>query len=99
MDKSCSTDFEKAFSRAIEAVVAKLRDPQAVYILETSSKVSVDRPSRAIVRGLQLDFKTDLSKVWSLAVGGDGFDANSLSCSYFSMKSQAGSPIFSVEVR
>ncbi|KAK4264456.1 hypothetical protein QN277_025630 [Acacia crassicarpa] len=91
------SDVEKAFSRATEAAVAKLRDPQAVYILETSSKASVDRPPRAIVRGVQLDFKTDLSKVWPLAVGGEGFDANSLSCSYFSMKSKAGSLIFSVE--
>lgn len=99
MDKICSTDIEKAFSRATEAVIAKLRDAQAVYMFKTSSKASVDQPPPAIIRGVQLDFNTDLSKVWPSVVGGDGFDANSLSCSYFSMKSKAGSPIFSVEVR
>ncbi|XP_054805421.1 probable Ufm1-specific protease isoform X2 [Prosopis cineraria] len=91
-------DIEKAFSRATEAVIAKLRDPRAVYMLETSSKASVDQPPPAIIRGVQLDFNTDLSKAWPLAVGDDDYDSNSLSCSYFSLKSKAGIPIFSVEL-
>ncbi|XP_061351264.1 probable Ufm1-specific protease [Gastrolobium bilobum] len=91
------TDVEKAFVRANEAVIAKLRDPQVVYILETLNKTSLDLPPPAIIRGAELDFGTDLSKIRPLAEGDDGFDASSLACSYFSMNNKAGSPVFSVE--
>ncbi|XP_029130625.1 probable Ufm1-specific protease isoform X2 [Cajanus cajan] len=90
------TDVEKAYVQATEAVVAKLRDPQAVYMLETSNKTSQDIPP-IIIRGLQLDFYTDLSKIKPLSEGEDGFSASSLSCSYFSISSKAGSPVFSAE--
>ncbi|XP_027339540.1 probable Ufm1-specific protease isoform X2 [Abrus precatorius] len=91
------TDVEKAYTQATEAVIAKLRDPQAVYMLETSNKFSQDIPSPVIIRGLQLDFQTDLYKIKPLAEGDDGFDASSLSCSYFSISSKAGPPVFSAE--
>ncbi|KAJ1403243.1 Peptidase C78, ubiquitin fold modifier-specific peptidase 1/ 2 [Sesbania bispinosa] len=90
------TDVEKAYVRATEAIIAKLRDPQAVYILETLNKTSMDVPAPAIIRGVQLDLHTNLSKT-RLAKGDDGFDASSLSCSYFSLNSKAGSPAFSAE--
>lgn len=96
--KFCSTDIEKAYVRATEAVIAKLRDPQAVYLLETFNKTSPDLPPPAIIRGVQLDFCADLSKIRPLTKGDDGFDASSLLCSYFSNKSKAGSEVFSVEV-
>lgn len=91
------TDIEKAYVRATEAVIAKLRDPQAVYLLETFNKTSPDLPPPAIIRGVQLDFCADLSKIRPLTKGDDGFDASSLLCSYFSNKSKAGSEVFSVE--
>lgn len=90
------TDVEKAYVQATEAVIAKLRDPQAVYMLEASNKTSQDIPP-IIIRGLQLDFYTDLSKIKPLSEGEDGFSASSLSCSYFSISSKAGSPVFSAE--
>lgn len=68
-------------------------------MLETLSNTSVAPPTPAIIRGVQLDFNTDLSKVRPLAVEDDGFDEKSLSCSYFSMKNKAGLPNLSVEVR
>ncbi|TKY73594.1 Ufm1-specific protease [Spatholobus suberectus] len=92
-----SSDVEKAYVQATEAVIAKLRDPQAVYMLETSNKTSQDIPPPVIIRGAQLDFYTDFSKIKPLAEGDDGFDASSLSCSYFSISSRAGSPVFSAE--
>ncbi|MCI14200.1 putative Ufm1-specific protease-like, partial [Trifolium medium] len=87
--------IEKAYVQATEAVIAKLRDPQAVYMLETLSKTCPDQPPPAIVRGVQLDFHTDLSKTKPLAKGDEGSDASSLSCSYFSINNKA---VFSMEV-
>ncbi|ESW09966.1 hypothetical protein PHAVU_009G170100 [Phaseolus vulgaris] len=91
------TDVEKAYVQAAEAVIAKLRDPQAVYMLETSNKTSQDIPPPVIIRGVQLDFYADLSKIKTLAEDDDGSDASSLSCSYFSIGCKAGSPVFSAE--
>lgn len=88
------TDVEKAYVRATEAVIAKLKDSQAVYMLETLSKTSSDQPPPAIVRGVHLDFHTDLSKTKHLVEGDAGFDASSLSCSYFSINNKTA---FSME--
>ncbi|OIV98180.1 hypothetical protein TanjilG_11577 [Lupinus angustifolius] len=90
-------DVEKAYVQATEAVIAKLRDPQAVYILESVNKSSLDLPPPAVVQGGELDFHVDLSKIRPLAAIDDGFDASSLLCSYFSVNSKAGSPAFSIE--
>lgn len=92
-----STDVENAYIMATKAVIAKLRDPQAVYLLETASKTSQDIPPPVIIRGLQLGSYTDLSKIKPFAEDGDGFDASSPSCSHFSVSSKAGSPVFSAE--
>ncbi|XP_057727116.1 probable Ufm1-specific protease isoform X2 [Arachis stenosperma] len=91
-----TSDVEKAFVRAIEAVVAKLRDSQAVYMLEALNKTSMDLPAPIVIRGGHLDFRADLSNIRPLAEGGDNFDVNSLPCSYFSVISK-GSSAFSVE--
>jgi len=64
-------------------------------MLETLSKTSLDKPPPAIVRGIQLDFHTDLSKTKHLVEGDAGYDASSLSCSYFSINSKTA---FSMEV-
>ncbi|KAL2346987.1 hypothetical protein Fmac_000987 [Flemingia macrophylla] len=93
------TDVEKAYVQATDAVIAKLRDPQAVYMLETSNRISQDIPPPIIIRGVQLDFCTDLSKIKPLSDGVDveGLDGSSLSCSYFSISNKAGSPVLSAE--
>ncbi|RZC17282.1 putative Ufm1-specific protease isoform B [Glycine soja] len=91
------TDVEKSYAQVTESVIAKLRDPQAVYMLEMSNKASRDISPPVIIRGVQLDFSTDLSKIKPLAEDDDGFNASSLSCSYFSISSKAGSPVFSAE--
>ena len=67
-------------------------------MLETSNKTSQDIPPPVIIRGVQLDFYADLSKIKTLAEDDDGSDASSLSCSYFSIGCKAGSPVFSAEV-
>lgn len=69
-----------------------------MYVLETLNKTSTDQPPPAIIRGVQLDFQTDLSKIRPLAKSDDGFDASSLPCSYFSINSKAGLLDFSMEV-
>lgn len=67
-------------------------------MLETTNKTSLDIPLSVIIRGVQLDFYADLSKIKTLAEDDDGSNASSLSCSYFSNHSKAGSPVFSAEV-
>lgn len=94
----CCADVEKAYVQAAEAVIAKLRDPQAVYMLETSNKTSQDIPPPVIIRGVQLNFDADLSKIKTLAEDNDDSDTSSPSCSYFSIGRKAGSPVFSAEV-
>lgn len=65
-------------------------------MLEALSKTCPDQPRPAIVRGAQLDFHTDLSKTKPLAKSDEGFDASSLSCSYFSLNNKTA---FSIEVK
>ncbi|MED6124169.1 hypothetical protein PIB30_056579 [Stylosanthes scabra] len=91
-----TSDVEKEYVRATEAVVAKLRDSQAVYMLEALNKTSMDLPAPIVIRGGHLDFRADLSNIRASAEGGDNFDVNSLPCSYFSVSSK-GSSGFSVE--
>lgn len=67
-------------------------------MLETLKKTSLEQPPPAIVRGVQLDFHTDISKIKLVAKDDDGFDASSLSCSHFSVNSKADSADFSMEV-
>ncbi|KAI4343667.1 hypothetical protein L6164_010988 [Bauhinia variegata] len=90
-------DVENTYSRATEAVIAKLRAPDVVYMFETLGGTSVYSPPPAIIRGEQLDFLTDLAKNKPVAEADDDFDASSLPCSYFSIKNKAGVSTYSVE--
>lgn len=83
---------------ATEAVAAKLKDPQIVYVVETLSQASAEVPQPVVLRGKDLDFDTDLSNV-KLLVEADQEDLNGLSCAHFCLKSKSAPPFFSAEVR
>lgn len=92
-------DLEKIFRRATEAVVANFKDPKIAYMVEALRKTSAEVPQPVILRGVDLDFDTDLSNVKLLDERAQNSDADSLSCSHFCLESKKGSPVYSAEVR
>ncbi|KAJ4712484.1 Peptidase C78, ubiquitin fold modifier-specific peptidase 1/ 2 [Melia azedarach] len=90
------SDAENIYVHATEAVAAKLKDPQIVYVVETLSQASAEVPQPVVLRGKDLDFDTDLSNV-KLLVEADQEDLNGLSCAHFCLKSKSAPPFFSAE--
>lgn len=91
------SDAKKMFSRATEAVVSKLKDPQVVYMVETLSKVSAEAPQLAVIRGLELDFHSSFPNIKLLSKDARESDSKFLPCSHFCLRSKSDSPIFSAE--
>lgn len=87
------------YLRATEAVVAKFKDPQVVYVVETLSKASTGVPQPVILRGIELDFDTALSNIKLLGKDAHDSDPKFLSCAHFCLKSKSDRPILSAEVR
>lgn len=86
------------FQRAIEAVAAKFKDQKAAYMVESLRQDSAEIPQAVILRGLELDFSTDLSSVM-LKEGAQDSDAKLVSCANFCLNGKTGSPVYSAEVR
>ncbi|KAJ4961545.1 hypothetical protein NE237_021455 [Protea cynaroides] len=82
-----ASDAEKVWSSATEAVAAKFRDPEVVFILEAVNESSegVSRP--LMIRGMELDYKTHLSDILSKGVAKE-FDVKAVSCSSFCSNSK-----------
>ncbi|XWS37169.1 hypothetical protein CRYUN_Cryun19dG0019700 [Craigia yunnanensis] len=91
------SDVENIFSRAIEAVIAKFRDPNIVYMVEASSKASLDVIQPAILRGAELDFDTALPTIELLDKAVHNSDQKLLRCAYFCLKSKSTPELFSAE--
>lgn len=91
------SDSEPILQCAIEAAVAKFKDPRAAYMVETISNASAELPQPVIIRGVDLDFDTDLSNVKLLDESGHDSDAKFLPCSHFCLESKKGSPEYSAE--
>ena len=87
------------FRRATEAVIAKFKDPKAVYMVEALNKTSAEVPQPVILRGVDLDFDTDLSNFKILGESAQDSDADLLSCSHFCLDGKKGAPVYSAEVR
>lgn len=83
------------YQRATEAIIAKLKDSDVTYIVETFKKTSIEAPGPIVIHGAELDFHADLSDFKSFCDQGSG--AKSFPCSYFCSKNKVASP-FSVEV-
>ncbi|KAF3436673.1 hypothetical protein FNV43_RR19420 [Rhamnella rubrinervis] len=84
------SDAERIFQHATEAVVAKLKDPKAAYMVETLKQTSAEIPQPVIVRGSELDFGPDLSNML-LKEGVQDSDAKLVSCAHFCLNNKTGS--------
>ena len=91
--------MDNIFLRAIEAVIAKFRDPNIVYMVEASSKTSLDVIQPAILRGAELDFDTALPTIELLDKAVHNSDQKLLQCAYFCLKSKSTPELFSAEVK
>ncbi|XVE54558.1 hypothetical protein DITRI_Ditri03aG0091100 [Diplodiscus trichospermus] len=87
-------DVEKIFSCAIEAVIAKFRDPNVVYMVEASSKASLDVIQPVILRAAELDFDS-APPIIGKAVHNS--DQKGLRCGHFCLKSKSTPELFSAE--
>ncbi|KAM2939079.1 hypothetical protein FF1_038785 [Malus domestica] len=90
-------DSEKMFRHATEAVIAKFKDPKAAYLVEALSKTSAEVPQPVILRGVDLDFDTDLSNVKLAGESAQDSEAGLLSCSHFCLESKKSARVYSVE--
>ncbi|XP_059657236.1 probable Ufm1-specific protease [Cornus florida] len=90
-------DAENFCLQATDAIAAKLRDPQVTYIVETLNESLTEVPRPVILRGVELDFQTNLSNAWQLIKTAQESDAKSLPCSYFCSKSNDNSSFTSME--
>ena len=83
--------------RATEAIIAKLKDSDVTYVVETLTETSAEAPGPVILHGAELDFYADLSDVKHFGDNTQGSLAKSFPCSYFCSKHRVVLP-FSVEV-
>uniref|UniRef100_A0A2N9F7T2 Ufm1-specific protease n=1 Tax=Fagus sylvatica TaxID=28930 RepID=A0A2N9F7T2_FAGSY len=90
-------DAEKMYWRSTEAVAAKFKDPQAVYMVETIRKTSAEVPRPLVLRGAELDFQTDLSNIKILGKEDQSSDPKFLPCAHFCLKRKPDSQRFSAE--
>ncbi|XP_023519229.1 probable Ufm1-specific protease [Cucurbita pepo subsp. pepo] len=88
------SDVEKTYTNAIESVVSKLSDPQVVYAVESLYKNSTEDPCPVILRGSQMDFQINLSKIRHLNEGSQNADGMSFPCEHFCLKSKTESTTF-----
>lgn len=87
------------YLRATEAVAAKLKDPQVVYVVEALSKASTEVPRPVILRGVELDFHASLSNIKLFGKDAHDSDPKFLSCAHFCLRSKSDRLILSAEVR
>ncbi|KAJ8752047.1 hypothetical protein K2173_001073 [Erythroxylum novogranatense] len=79
-----SSDAERMYLRATEAVIAKLKDPQTTYVMERSCTTSSEIPNAVVVRGTELDFDAGLSSVKLVSEEADKVsDGKTLTCGHF----------------
>ncbi|EOY22342.1 Peptidase C78, ubiquitin fold modifier-specific peptidase 1/ 2 isoform 3, partial [Theobroma cacao] len=90
-------DAENIFLRAVEAVIAKFKDPNVVYMVEASSKASSDVVQPVILRGEELDFDTALPNIELLDKAVHNSDQKLLPCAHFCLKNKSTPELFSVE--
>ncbi|XP_050224687.1 probable Ufm1-specific protease isoform X2 [Mercurialis annua] len=91
-------DAEKMFLRANEAVIAQLKDPRAVYMVESCNRDSSEASAPSILRGTELDFNVILSDI--KLVHNDApqdSSAKTITCSDFCLKGKSASKVISAE--
>ncbi|GMH16749.1 hypothetical protein Nepgr_018590 [Nepenthes gracilis] len=91
------SDAEQIYSLANEELVAKLKDPQLMWILERVQNTLEEVSRPVIIRGAELDFLTDLSNVELLDNSVQKSDAKLLCCSFFCSENKRISSITSTK--
>ncbi|KAK2648028.1 hypothetical protein Ddye_015517 [Dipteronia dyeriana] len=92
-----TSEAEKMYLHATEAVIAKFKDPQVVYMVETLSQASTESPQPVILRGKDLDFDMNLSDIKLVCEAAQDSDTTALSCAHFCSKSKSAAAILSAE--
>ena len=87
------------YLHATEAVIAKFKDPEIVFMVETLPQASTESPQPVILRGKDLDFDMDLSDIKLVGEATQDSDTTALSCAHFCSKSKSATTILSAEVR
>ncbi|KAI8017124.1 putative Ufm1-specific protease [Camellia lanceoleosa] len=82
-------EAEDMYLCATDVIAARLKDPHVTYMVETLHESSTEVPHPVIVRGVELDFHTDLRNAEA--------DAKSLACLYFCSKSKDIQSFTSIE--
>lgn len=91
-------DAEKMYLRAAEAVASSFKDPLATYMVERLSKDISSVPQPVIIRGVDLDFNTDLTNIKLVDdKAAQDSDAKKLTCAHFCLKSKSSPGLISVE--
>ncbi|MBA0707751.1 hypothetical protein Golax_019770 [Gossypium laxum] len=91
------SDAESIFSRAIEAVIAKFKDPNVVYLVEASNRASLDVVQPVILRGSELDFDAAVANIELLDEAAQNSEKKLLRCAHFCLKSKSTSQLLSAE--
>ncbi|KAK4402502.1 putative Ufm1-specific protease [Sesamum angolense] len=90
-------DVEDAYTRAIEGVEHKLRDPQVAYVIEAQSKPSPGGPEPVIIHGTELEPPAELPRNVIVLETAEESLAKSITCSYFFVETKNISSFTSVE--
>ncbi|MBA0761645.1 hypothetical protein Gotri_024263, partial [Gossypium trilobum] len=91
------SDVESIFSRAIEAVIAKFKDPNVVYLVKASNRASLDVVQPVILRGSELDFDAAVANIELLDEAAQNSEKKLLRCAHFCLKSKSTSQLLSAE--
>ncbi|KAL9228409.1 hypothetical protein vseg_003995 [Gypsophila vaccaria] len=83
VNPSNEEDAIQKYLREHEGLVNKFKDHQATYIVTSLKGSSEDRPRPVVIRGSELDFKTDTFDVKMSPDSVTERDERPLSCSYF----------------
>ena len=85
------------YLRAMDAIAARFRDPQVIYMIETFNEPSTELPHPVILRGVELDCHSDLRNARLSSENAQEADAKSLACLHFCSKSEDISSFTSIE--
>ena len=85
------------YLRAIDAIAARFRDPQVIYMIETFNEPSTEVPRPVILHGVELDCHADLRNARLSSENAQEADAKSLACLHFCSKSEDFSSFTSIE--
>ncbi|GAV62557.1 Peptidase_C78 domain-containing protein [Cephalotus follicularis] len=91
------SDAEKIYLHSIDLIVAKFRDPQVAYLVETLRPTSGEVPLPIILRGVELDLHEDLPSIKPSREAAETSDAKDFSCAYFFRESKSTHSMFSAE--